>query len=167
MTSPTYLSFVFRGSNGNLTIKAPFQLLNFTLEAPLVSNLIPYFPCQPPQAQGNSYSLGRAFLQAASPKRLGRTPTEIRRTSLLPAPPLSGFPATGLIHGEDSGVYSNIEIIYYTETYIELLVWWTYRWHRCGWRLCVVDRNLGWHLAFPTQKRRVVGCCAARNNISR
>lgn len=56
---------MFRGSNGNLTIKAPFQLLNFTLEAPLVSNLIPYFPCQPPQAQGNSYSLGRAFLQAA------------------------------------------------------------------------------------------------------
>ena len=66
VTSPTYLSFVFRrGPTGNLTIKAPFQLFNLTLEAPLVSNPTPYFPCQPPQAQGGSYSLGRAFLQAA------------------------------------------------------------------------------------------------------
>lgn len=65
VTSPTYLSFIFRGPTGNLTINAPFQLFNLTLEAPLVSNPTPYFPCQPPQAQGGSYSLGRAFLQAA------------------------------------------------------------------------------------------------------
>ena len=65
VSSPTYLSFVFRGHTGNLTINAPFQLFNLTLEAPLVSNPTPYFPCQPPQAPGGSYSLGRAFLQAA------------------------------------------------------------------------------------------------------
>ncbi len=65
VTSPTYLSFVFRRPTENLTINAPFQLFNLTLEAPLVSNPTPYFPCQPPQAPGGSYSLGRAFLQAA------------------------------------------------------------------------------------------------------
>ena len=65
VTSPTYLSFVFRGSSGDLTIKAPFHLLNLTLEEPLVSKDTPYFPCQPPQGPGSQYSLGRAFLQAA------------------------------------------------------------------------------------------------------
>ena len=65
VTSPTYLSFVFRGSSGNLTIKAPFHLLNLTLEEPLVSIKTPYFPCQPPQGPEGPYSLGRAFLQAA------------------------------------------------------------------------------------------------------
>ena len=65
VTSPTYLSFIFRGSSGNLTIKAPFHLLNLTLEEPLVSTKTPYFPCQPPQGPGGHYSLGRAFLQAA------------------------------------------------------------------------------------------------------
>lgn len=64
VTSPTYLSFTFRGSSGNLTINVPFQLLNLTLEAPLAATPTPYFPCQPPQA-GGAYSLGRAFLQAA------------------------------------------------------------------------------------------------------
>lgn len=65
VTSPTYLSFVFRGSSGNLTIKVPFQLLNLTLEAPLVSTNTAYFPCQPPRGPECRYSLGRAFLQAA------------------------------------------------------------------------------------------------------
>lgn len=65
VTSPTYLSFIFRGSDGNLTIKAPFQLLNLTLEAPLAPTPTPYFPCQPPQGDGRTYSLGRAFLQSA------------------------------------------------------------------------------------------------------
>ena len=65
VTSPTYLSFVFRGSSGNLTIKVPFQLLNLTLEAPLVSTNTAYFPCQPPRGPEGQYSLGRAFLQAA------------------------------------------------------------------------------------------------------
>ena len=66
--SPTFLSFIFRGSDGNMTINVPFSLLNLTLQEPLVSTPTPYFPCQPPQAPDTSttyYSLGRAFLQAA------------------------------------------------------------------------------------------------------
>ncbi|KAL9074339.1 MAG: hypothetical protein Q9161_002325 [Pseudevernia consocians] len=65
ITSPTYLSFVFRESTGNLTIKAPFQLLNLTLGAPLMPEDTPYFPCQPTQGFRYSYTLGRAFMQAA------------------------------------------------------------------------------------------------------
>lgn len=67
VTSPSYLSFKFRASsptNASLTVNVPFQLLNLTLEAPLINELTPYFPCQPPQL-GDEYSLGRAFLQAA------------------------------------------------------------------------------------------------------
>lgn len=67
VTSPSYLSFVFRASstsNANLTVKIPFQLLNLTLEEPLIDKPTPYFPCQPPQL-GDDFSLGRAFLQAA------------------------------------------------------------------------------------------------------
>lgn len=65
VTSPTYLSFVFRGVSGNLTINTPFQLLNLTLQAPLVSTPTPYFPCQAPQGDIGTFSLGRAFLQSA------------------------------------------------------------------------------------------------------
>ena len=65
VTSPTYLSFVFNGSSGNITINVPFQLLNLTLQPPLVSRNTSYFPCQPPQGNTGEYSLGRAFLQAA------------------------------------------------------------------------------------------------------
>ena len=65
ITSPTFLSFVFREPSGNITIKAPFQLLNLTLQAPLMSIDTPYFPCQPTQGSGYSYTLGRAFMQAA------------------------------------------------------------------------------------------------------
>lgn len=71
VTSPSYLSFIFRAQGletANITIKVPFRLLNLTLDAPLVTTPIQYFPCQPPQdwAQGSAgWSLGRAFLQAA------------------------------------------------------------------------------------------------------
>ena len=70
ITSPSYLEFQFQTSATKLTIKVPFALLNLTLEAPLKSIPTPYFPCQPPQAPNealypSSYSLGRAFLQAA------------------------------------------------------------------------------------------------------
>lgn len=69
VTSPSYLSFIFRGSgiSTNLTINVPFQLLNLTLEAPLVQKSASYFPCSPSQSinGGSQYSLGRAFLQAA------------------------------------------------------------------------------------------------------
>ena len=63
--SPAYIGFIFRGSSGNLTINAPFQLFNLTLQAPLMTTDTPYFPCQPPQGSDGHYSLGRAFLQAA------------------------------------------------------------------------------------------------------
>ncbi len=68
MRSPSYLAFVFQKSGaGNLTIKVPFQLLNLTLEAPIVPQTLQYFPCQPFQANDGSghYFFGRAFLQAA------------------------------------------------------------------------------------------------------
>ncbi|KAL8849551.1 MAG: hypothetical protein Q9221_005485 [Calogaya cf. arnoldii] len=67
MGSPSYLYFVFRTTNleiANLTIKVPFQLLNLSLEQPLITRPTTYFPCQPPQGS-STYSLGRAFLQAA------------------------------------------------------------------------------------------------------
>ena len=69
VTSPSYLSFTFKaGGGGNMTVKVPFQLLNLTLDQPLISTPTPYFPCQPPQGQTGdpAYSLGRAFLQAAT-----------------------------------------------------------------------------------------------------
>ncbi|KAJ5216100.1 uncharacterized protein N7498_002507 [Penicillium cinerascens] len=65
VTSPAYLSFLFQKdstNNQNITIKVPFALLNLTLEATLVTEETPYFPCYP---SDNDYSLGRAFLQAA------------------------------------------------------------------------------------------------------
>lgn len=67
VTSPSYLSFTFRAAGldtSNITIKVPFQLLNLTLDAPLVTTPTKYFPCQPPQ-DTYTWSLGRAFLQAA------------------------------------------------------------------------------------------------------
>lgn len=66
--SPAYLAFVFQNAgNGNLTIKVPFQLLNLTLEAPIVTPTQRYFPCRPFYANDHSgnYFLGKAFLQAA------------------------------------------------------------------------------------------------------
>ena len=69
-TSPSYLSFTFRlsrstaSTDGNVTIKVPFQLLNLTLDVPLISTPTSYFPCQTPLS-GQLYTLGRAFLQAA------------------------------------------------------------------------------------------------------
>ena len=66
--SPAYLAFVFQNTGSrNLTIKVPFQLLNLTLEAPIVTSTQQYFPCRPFRALDNSgyYFLGKAFLQAA------------------------------------------------------------------------------------------------------
>ena len=68
ITSPTYLTFTFYLSGGSDTfaINVPFQLLNLTLDNPLSSGPLQYFPCQPPQDPNNQqYGLGRAFLQAA------------------------------------------------------------------------------------------------------
>ena len=66
--SSAYLALVFQNSeSGNLTIKVPFQLLNLTLEAPIVNETQQYFPCRPFHASDGSgyYFLGKAFLQAA------------------------------------------------------------------------------------------------------
>ena len=66
--SPAYLAFLFQNSeSGNLTIKVPFQLLNLTLESPIVNESQQYFPCRPFYALDGSgdYYLGKAFLQAA------------------------------------------------------------------------------------------------------
>ncbi len=68
MSSSAYLAFVFRSSpDANITIKLPFQLLNLTLEPPIVQYPQQYFPCRPfysMDGTGNYY-LGKAFLQAA------------------------------------------------------------------------------------------------------
>ena len=67
VSSPSYLSFTFRldqGNSDNMTINVPFKLLNLTLDAPLVTTPTPYFPCRP-LTDGGSFTLGRAFLQAA------------------------------------------------------------------------------------------------------
>ncbi|KAI4226304.1 MAG: hypothetical protein LQ349_006901 [Xanthoria aureola] len=69
--SPSFLSFTFRAPSlpqAKLIIKVPFQLLNLTLQAPMIDTPTQYFPCRSPQAGGthpSGYALGRAFLQAA------------------------------------------------------------------------------------------------------
>ncbi|KAM7190398.1 Aspartic peptidase domain containing protein [Rhypophila sp. PSN 637] len=66
MRSSAYMSFVLADRSAkNVTIKVPFQLLNLTLEAPLVDEPTPYFPCQSLEADYGFWTLGRAFLQAA------------------------------------------------------------------------------------------------------
>ena len=66
--SSAYLALIFqKAGSGNLTIKVSFQLLNLTLEPPIVTTSQQYFPCRPFRALDNSghYFLGKAFLQAA------------------------------------------------------------------------------------------------------
>ena len=68
MSSSAYLAFVFRSSpDANITIKVPFQLLNLTLESPIVQYPQQYFPCRPFHSMDGTgnYYLGKAFLQAA------------------------------------------------------------------------------------------------------
>ena len=72
VSSPHYMSLTFAsdtssgsGTSAN-TIQVPFALLNLTLENPLVTTSMQYFPCSPyTPADGATYHLGRAFLQAA------------------------------------------------------------------------------------------------------
>ncbi len=66
VNSASCLSFVFQRDQANtlnLTINVPFKLLNLTLQPPLTTAPVPYFPCQA-QSRGK-YQLGRSFLQAA------------------------------------------------------------------------------------------------------
>lgn len=65
ITSMTYLSFTLNSGGGDQEIRVPFALLNLTLDYPLASPPIQYFPCSPyTPAPGHPYQLGRAFLQA-------------------------------------------------------------------------------------------------------
>ena len=66
--SSAYLALIFqKAESGNLTIKVSFQLLNLTLEDPIVTPSQQYLPCRPFHALDGSgrYFLGKAFLQAA------------------------------------------------------------------------------------------------------
>jgi hypothetical protein len=69
LSSPHSLTFTFDSAIGSGTnINVPFALLKLTLDYPLVQSPIQYFPCSPytpSSSTGNSYILGRAFLQAA------------------------------------------------------------------------------------------------------
>lgn len=69
-TSAAYLGFVFPPATGNtqdVTIKVPFQLLvlNLTTQASGRPGSTPYFPCMANEPSDGTYTLGRAFLQAA------------------------------------------------------------------------------------------------------
>ncbi|CEJ93342.1 hypothetical protein VHEMI08935 [[Torrubiella] hemipterigena] len=61
IASPAYLGFVLNDGTKDTTIKVPFPLLNQVLDAPIVSQQTPYFPCK----SGDRTILGRAFLQSA------------------------------------------------------------------------------------------------------
>jgi hypothetical protein len=65
LSSPHHLSFSF--ANSDTRIAVPLALLNLTLTNPISATPRHYFPCSPyePPAGDNSYTLGRAFLQAA------------------------------------------------------------------------------------------------------
>ncbi|TKA77801.1 hypothetical protein B0A49_00929 [Cryomyces minteri] len=69
--SPSYLNFTFvrNASDPSFyreSIRVPFALLNLTMQQPLVPSAASYFPCKPYNpADGSTYHLGRAFLQAA------------------------------------------------------------------------------------------------------
>lgn len=67
LSSAAFLAFTFADTQAaNLTIKVPFQLLNLTLDAPIVDVPTPYFPCHDVTGNDTGYlELGRAFLQAA------------------------------------------------------------------------------------------------------
>jgi hypothetical protein len=66
VTSAAYLGFSFprdQDSHEAVVIKVPFALLNLTLDTPITSAPVQYFPCTPYNT--STPILGRAFLQAA------------------------------------------------------------------------------------------------------
>jgi hypothetical protein len=67
VSSPHAITFTFDSAVGSGTnVNVPFALLNLTLDYPLASPSIQYFPCSPySPSSGSPYILGRAFLQAA------------------------------------------------------------------------------------------------------
>ncbi|RGP65901.1 hypothetical protein FLONG3_9033 [Fusarium longipes] len=55
--------FISTSNTNSVKIRVPFMHLNLTLEAPLVDDPVPYFPCH--VNGGDRWVLGRAFLQDA------------------------------------------------------------------------------------------------------
>ncbi|KAH0142381.1 hypothetical protein KCU67_g14064, partial [Aureobasidium melanogenum] len=83
VSSPSALKFSFNTDTGIENISVPFALLNLTLDYPISSTPMQYFPCvsyTPPD--GSLYHLGRAFLQAAFLGQQGQT----NKTFLAQAP---------------------------------------------------------------------------------
>jgi hypothetical protein len=83
VSSPSALKFSFNTDTGIESISVPFALLNLTLDYPISSTPMQYFPCvsyTPPD--GSLYHLGRAFLQAAFLGQQGQT----NKTFLAQAP---------------------------------------------------------------------------------
>ncbi|OJJ39962.1 hypothetical protein ASPWEDRAFT_49803 [Aspergillus wentii DTO 134E9] len=99
VSSPTYLSFTFdkdSANNKNFTIKVPFQLLNLTLQEPLVSQNTSYFPCFPYDEDNANPILGRAFLQAAFVGANFFQGTDNQGTWFLAQAPGPSLPATAV-----------------------------------------------------------------------
>ncbi|KAH0355633.1 hypothetical protein KCU83_g1749, partial [Aureobasidium melanogenum] len=74
VSSPSALKFSFNTDSGIENISVPFALLNLTLDYPISSTPMQYFPCvsyTPPD--GSPYHLGRAFLKAAFLGQQGQT----------------------------------------------------------------------------------------------
>jgi hypothetical protein len=66
VSSASALTFSFPDPDNNsrtVNISVPFRHLNLTLQEPLVSSPVPYFPCN--AGSDGHYALGRAFLQDA------------------------------------------------------------------------------------------------------
>ncbi|KAG9586206.1 hypothetical protein KCU97_g9358, partial [Aureobasidium melanogenum] len=83
VSSPSALKFSFNTDTGIENISVPFAVLNLTLDYPISSTPMQYFPCvsyTPPD--GSPYHLGRAFLQAAFLGQQGQT----NKTFLAQAP---------------------------------------------------------------------------------
>ncbi|KAK0754393.1 aspartic peptidase domain-containing protein [Schizothecium vesticola] len=125
LSSAAFLAFTFADTQAaNITIKVPFQLLNLTLEAPIVDVPTPYFPCHDVTGNDTGYvELGRAFLQAAffginldqSVTFLAQAPGPTMNQSVirpispadrtLTSNPLSAFPDSWAAHwSPDAGV---------------------------------------------------------------
>lgn len=81
VNSPPYLAFVLADRTAtNVTIKVPFKLLNLTLEAPLVTSPIPYFPCKPSTpATASGSSAGPSYRQLSSASTSNTTRPSLHR----------------------------------------------------------------------------------------
>ncbi|GAB7360584.1 hypothetical protein MBLNU230_g0466t2 [Neophaeotheca triangularis] len=115
INSPHHLIFTFANdrrteeSPTNSTIKVPFALFNMTLTAPLVDEPTPYFPCSPWDQHPNDreYTLGRAFLQAATLTQIWHQRTIF--LSQAPGPDFESDQSTVTIKFSDSYTSFNLD----------------------------------------------------------